>query len=57
MSCQAKLNEVGNWLLEVTEASTSRTLAQQLSKVNKQWAEYVKRTKFVSLQVLFVKIK
>ncbi|XP_023270952.1 nesprin-2-like [Seriola lalandi dorsalis] len=45
-SCQAKLNEVGNLLIEVTETSTSRTLAEQLSKVNMQWAECVKRTKF-----------
>ncbi|XP_071323734.1 nesprin-2a isoform X2 [Trachinotus anak] len=45
-SCQAKLNEVGNSLIEVTETSTSRTLAEQLRKVNMQWAECVKRTKF-----------
>ncbi|XP_040920887.1 nesprin-2a [Toxotes jaculatrix] len=46
MSCQAKLNEVGNLLIEVTETSTSRTLAEQLSRVNMQWAEFMKRTKF-----------
>ncbi|KAM9339272.1 nesprin-2a [Symphorus nematophorus] len=45
-SCQAKLNEAGNLLIEVTESSTSLALAEQLSKVNMQWAEYMKRTMF-----------
>ncbi|XP_069371611.1 nesprin-2a isoform X5 [Paralichthys olivaceus] len=45
-SCHAKLNEVGNFLIEVTETSTSHTLAGQLSTVNKQWAGCMKRTKF-----------
>ncbi|AWP20311.1 putative nesprin-2-like [Scophthalmus maximus] len=44
--CQAKLNEAGNLLIEVTETSTGRLLAGQLGKVNKHWAECVKRTKF-----------
>lgn len=51
-SCQAKLNEVGNLLIEVTESSTSQDLAQQLSRVNMQWAECMKRTMFVSVRVL-----
>ncbi|XP_034436669.1 nesprin-1-like [Hippoglossus hippoglossus] len=45
-SCHAQLNEAGNFLIEVTETSTSRTLAGQLSTVNKQWAGFMKRTKF-----------
>ncbi|XP_069017780.1 nesprin-2a isoform X4 [Embiotoca jacksoni] len=45
-SCQAQLNEAGNFLTEVTETSTSLTLAEQLSKVNMQWAECMKKTKF-----------
>ncbi|KAK2855974.1 hypothetical protein Q5P01_004709 [Channa striata] len=45
-SCQAKLNEVGNFLIEVTETSTSCSLAEQLSKVNMQWAECMKKAKF-----------
>ncbi|XP_067338852.1 nesprin-2 isoform X4 [Channa argus] len=45
-SCQAKLNEMGNFLIEVTETSTSRYLAKQLSKVNMQWAECMKKEKF-----------
>ncbi|KAK1889404.1 Nesprin-2 [Dissostichus eleginoides] len=45
-SCQAKLNEAGNFLIEVTESTTSRTMAEQLSKVNMQWAECMKRTMF-----------
>ncbi|KAK5903259.1 hypothetical protein CgunFtcFv8_007055 [Champsocephalus gunnari] len=45
-SCQAKLNEAGNFLIEVTESTTSRAMAEQLSKVNMQWAECMKRTMF-----------
>ncbi|KAM3603169.1 uncharacterized protein V6R79_017666 [Siganus canaliculatus] len=45
-SCQAKLNEAGNLLIEVTESATSLALAEQLSKVNMQWAEWRKRTMF-----------
>lgn len=51
-SCQAKLNDVGNLLIEVTDSSTSQDLAQQLSRVNMQWAERMKRTVFVSVHVL-----
>ncbi len=51
-SCQAKLNEAGNLLIEMTESQTSLALAEQLSKVNMQWAERMKRTMFVSLHVL-----
>lgn len=51
-SCQAKLNEAGNLLIEATESSTSLALAEQLSKVNLQWAECMKRTMFVSNHVL-----
>ncbi|XP_074540850.1 nesprin-2a [Halichoeres trimaculatus] len=45
-SRQAKLNEAGNVLIEVTESSTSLALAEQLRRVNMQWAECMKRTKF-----------
>ncbi|XP_058468686.1 nesprin-2-like isoform X4 [Solea solea] len=45
-SCHAKLNEAGNFLIEATETSTSRSLVGQLSKINKCWAGCVKRTKF-----------
>ncbi|MED6241108.1 hypothetical protein ATANTOWER_027989 [Ataeniobius toweri] len=44
--CHAQLNEVGNFLIEMTEASVSLTLVQQLSKVNMQWAEFIKKTVF-----------
>ncbi|XP_028858074.1 nesprin-2a isoform X4 [Denticeps clupeoides] len=43
---QAKLNELGNFLIEVTDSSTSYTLADELSKINVQWAEFIKRIKF-----------
>lgn len=51
-SCQAKVNEAGNLLIEVTESSTSTDLARQLSKVNMQWAECMKRIIFVSIYPL-----
>ena len=45
---QAHLNEVGNFLIEVTDSTTSRAVSEQLSRINMQWADYVKRTMFVS---------
>ncbi|XP_060907682.1 nesprin-2-like isoform X3 [Labrus mixtus] len=45
-SCQARLNEAGNFLIEVTDSSASLALTEQLRKINMQWAERVKRTKF-----------
>lgn len=50
-SCQARLNEAGNALIEVTESSAGLAVAKQLSEVNRKWAEHVKRTKFVSVRV------
>lgn len=44
----AHLNEVGNFLIESTDSATSLALAAELCKVNMQWAEFVKRTRFVS---------
>ncbi|CAB1343031.1 unnamed protein product [Coregonus sp. 'balchen'] len=43
---QAYLNEVGNFLIEVTDPSTSKALVAELSKLNMQWADYMKRTMF-----------
>ncbi|CAI5697153.1 unnamed protein product [Oreochromis niloticus] len=42
-SRQAHLNEVGNFLIESTDPQTSRSLAEELRKVNMQWAEFVKK--------------
>ncbi|KAJ8356434.1 hypothetical protein SKAU_G00192280 [Synaphobranchus kaupii] len=42
------LNEVGNYLTEVTEDGTSCTLAAQLQGLNKQWADFVNRTRFAA---------
>lgn len=46
-SRHAQLNEAGNFLIEATETSTSFVLTEQLSKVNKSWAERMKKTVFV----------
>ncbi|TRY94948.1 hypothetical protein DNTS_013097, partial [Danionella cerebrum] len=43
---QAQLNEVGNFLIEISEASTSRSLTEELRTLNIQWADFIKRTKF-----------
>ncbi|KAG7461305.1 hypothetical protein MATL_G00208680 [Megalops atlanticus] len=43
---QAHLNEVGNLLIEGTDAETSRALAGELQALNKQWAIFITRTKF-----------
>lgn len=47
-SRQAHLNEVGNFLIESTDPQTSRSLAEELRKVNMQWAEFVKKNTLVS---------
>ncbi|GAA6103692.1 nesprin-2 [Tachysurus ichikawai] len=45
-SFQAQLNETGNYLIEVTNSSTSSSLANELGKLNRRWADFIKRTKF-----------
>ncbi|XP_062858585.1 nesprin-2a [Trichomycterus rosablanca] len=46
-SQQAQLNEIGYYLIGVTDSSTSSSLANELSKLNRRWADFIKRTKFV----------
>ncbi|KAM4723418.1 nesprin-2 [Anableps anableps] len=41
-SRHAHLNEVGNFLMESTDPQTSRGLAEELRKLNKHWAEFVR---------------
>ncbi|XP_035278891.1 nesprin-2-like [Anguilla anguilla] len=41
----AHLNEAGNYLMEVTEEGTGRKLAAQLQSLNKQWADFINRTR------------
>ncbi|XP_031729025.1 nesprin-2-like, partial [Anarrhichthys ocellatus] len=47
-SRQAHLNEMGNFLIESTDPQTSRSLAEELRRLNMHWAEFVKRNAFVS---------
>lgn len=49
-SLQAQLNETGNFLIEMTDSSTSSSLANELGKLNRRWADFIKQTKFVSIQ-------
>ncbi|KAG1964263.1 nesprin-2 [Pimephales promelas] len=45
-SHQAQLNELGNFLIEMSDASTSQSLFEELRRLNMQWADFIKRTKF-----------
>ncbi|KAF7647688.1 hypothetical protein LDENG_00168300, partial [Lucifuga dentata] len=45
-SRQAHLNQVGNFLIEATDPRSSRSLADELRRLNMHWAEFVKRTTF-----------
>ncbi|RXN16323.1 nesprin-2-like protein [Labeo rohita] len=45
-SRQAQLNEAGNFLIEISDASTSQSLTEELRKLNMHWADFIKRTKF-----------
>ncbi|XP_068456286.1 nesprin-2 [Clinocottus analis] len=47
-SRQAHLNEMGNFLMEATDPQTSRSLADELRRLNTLWAEFVKRNAFDS---------
>ncbi|XDV42021.1 hypothetical protein PO909_010774 [Leuciscus waleckii] len=45
-SHQAQLNEAGTFLIEMSDASTSHSLTEELRRLNMQWADFIKRTKF-----------
>ncbi|XP_028420977.1 nesprin-2 [Perca flavescens] len=47
-SRQAHLNEVGNFLMEAADPQTSRSLAEELCRLNMRWAEFNKRNTFDS---------
>ncbi|KAL2098631.1 hypothetical protein ACEWY4_005111 [Coilia grayii] len=44
---QARLNQVGSYLLEVTDPHTSRRLAEELRSLNLHWDDYVRRVQLV----------
>ncbi|KAG5285206.1 hypothetical protein AALO_G00000740, partial [Alosa alosa] len=44
---QARLAQVGSYLLEVTDPQTSRSLGEELRRVNLHWDEYVRRVQLV----------
>ncbi|KAG7234118.1 hypothetical protein INR49_005782 [Caranx melampygus] len=45
-SRHAHLNEVGNFLIESTDPQSSRSLAEELRRLNMNWAEFIKRNTF-----------
>lgn len=49
-SRQAHLNEAGNFLLQTTDPQTSRSIAEELQRLNVHWAQFVDRNTFVSLR-------
>lgn len=42
-SRQAHLNEAGNFLLQTTDPQTSRSIAEELRRLNVHWAQFVER--------------
>lgn len=49
-SRQAHLNEAGNFLLQATDPQTSRSIAEELRRLNVHWAQFVERNTSVSLR-------
>ncbi|XP_042565729.1 nesprin-2-like [Clupea harengus] len=46
-SRQVRLNQVGSYLLEVTDPQTSRSLTEELRRVNLHWDEYARGVQLV----------
>lgn len=47
-SCRERLNEVGSYLKDVTDPQTSRSVSDDLCRINLMWADFVRRAQFVS---------
>ncbi|TSV02080.1 Nesprin-2 [Bagarius yarrelli] len=45
-SHRERLNEVGNYLIDVTDPETSRLISDDLCRINLMWADFVRRTQF-----------
>lgn len=47
-SRQAHLNEAGHFLIQTTDPQTSRSIAEELRRLNERWAQFVERNTSVS---------
>ncbi|XP_062851798.1 nesprin-2 [Trichomycterus rosablanca] len=45
-SRRAHLNDVGNYLIEITDQHTSHSLSDDLCRINLMWADFARRTQF-----------
>ncbi|XP_069712839.1 nesprin-2 [Phaenicophaeus curvirostris] len=46
-SVHGSLNEAGSYLIEVSKEQVGSNIAKELKKLNKRWAKFIKRTRFV----------
>ncbi|MCJ8731015.1 hypothetical protein PDJAM_G00191160 [Pangasius djambal] len=45
-SRRERLNEFGNYLMDVTDPQTSRSVSDDLCRINLMWADFVRKTQF-----------
>ncbi|XP_065605086.1 nesprin-2 isoform X2 [Cyrtonyx montezumae] len=46
-SVHGSLNEAGNYLIEVSKVQVGSNIAKELKKLNRRWAKFIKRTRFL----------
>ncbi|XP_042670139.1 nesprin-2 isoform X5 [Centrocercus urophasianus] len=46
-SVHGSLNEAGNYLIEVSKEQVGSNIAKELKKVNRKWAKFIKKTRFL----------
>ncbi len=46
-SVHGSLNEAGNYLIEVSKEQVGSNIAKELKKLNRRWAKFMKKTRFV----------
>ncbi|XP_010710323.1 nesprin-2 isoform X1 [Meleagris gallopavo] len=46
-SVHASLNEAGNYLIEVSKEQVGSNIAKELKKLNRKWAKFIKKTRFL----------
>ncbi len=46
-SVHGSLNEAGNYLIEVSKEQVGSNIAKELKKLNRRWAKFMKKTRFL----------
>lgn len=46
-SVHGSLNEAGKYLIEVSKEQVGSNIAKELKKLNRKWAKFIKKTRFV----------